>query len=180
MATKTIQFTLDVSSIAQAIQEVEKYKEDLVKAVDDLVRQLTEDGVRVASVNVQRLGALDTGELSDSFWGSFDETSHTGILRTDCWYAVFVEYGTGIVGAGSPYTGSFMPGSVSVTNPYTGKSYTYGAYDQNGHGDQGWWYISERDGKMHWTKGQPSRPFFYQTYMELMRMAQQAFNNLTL
>ena len=172
MATKTIQFTLDVSSIAQAIQEVEKYRDDLVKAVDDLVRQLTEDGVRVASVNVQRLGALDTGELSDSFVGTFDPSSHTGILRTDCWYAVFVEYGTGIVGKGSPHPGPWVAPVVYYKNR------VYTEHDTYKHGDNGWWYISDHDGHRHWTKGQPSRPFFYQTYMELINMAQQAFNNL--
>lgn len=178
VAKKTISFSLDSASIDQAIREIEKYRDDLLNALNDLVRRLTEDGVRVASVNVQRLGALDTGELADSFIGIYNDSTHVGILRTDCWYAVFVEYGTGVVGAGSPYTGPFMTGPVSVTNPYTGNSYTYSAYDQNGHGDDGWWYISERDGHRHWTKGQPSRPFFYQTYMDLIRMAEQAFKNL--
>ena len=180
MATHTISFSLNPASVERAIRELEQYRDDLVRWIDDLVRRLTEDGVRVASVNVQRLGALDTGELADSFWGAYNESSHIGVLRTDCWYAVFVEYGTGVVGAGTPYTGPFMTGAVSVTNPYTGKSYTYGAYDQNGHGDDGWWYISERDGHRHWTKGQPSRPFFYQTFMDLTRMAEEAFSSINI
>lgn len=177
MATHTIRFSLDTSSITRAIQEVEEYRDKLVNAVNELVRTLTEDGVRIAAVNVQQVGALDTGELTDSFVGVYNDSTHVGILRSDAYYAVFVEYGTGVVGAGSPYTGPFMPAAVTVTNTYTGKSYTYGAYDQNGHGDAGWWYISDRDGHSHWTRGQPSRPFFYRTYMELAQMAQQAFND---
>lgn len=178
MATHTISFSLDVASINRAIRELEDYRDDLERAVYDLVRLLTEEGVRVGAVNVQRLGALDTGELADSFIGFYDEANHVGIVRTDCWYAVFVEYGTGVVGAGSPYTGPFMPGSVTVKNPYYGEPKTYSSYDQNHHGDNGWWYVSEHDGHKHWTKGQPSRPFFYNTYMDLIRMAEEEFKNL--
>lgn len=172
MATKTISFTLDASSIARAIRELEQYRDDLVNAVNELVRKLTEDGIRVAAVNVQRLGALDTGELADSFMGVYDEVGQMGFLRTDCWYAVFVEYGTGVVGQGSPHPGPWVPPIVFY------KDRIYTQHDTYGHGDNGWWYISEHDGHRHWTKGQPSRPFFYQTYMELAQMAQQEFGNL--
>ena len=170
MATKTIQFTLDVSSIAQAIQEVEKYRDDLKQAIQELVRALTEEGREAAVMNVVRLGAFDTGQLADTSFhtrGYYNDDYSIGIIYTDAYYAVFVEYGTGVVGMSEPYSGPFMPVSVTV------KGNTYSAYDQNGHGDAGWWYISDRDGKRHWTKGQPSRPFMYNTKEQLQSLCGQ-------
>lgn len=166
MATKTIQFTLDVSSIAQAISEVEKYRDDLKHAIQELVRTLTEEGREAAIMNVVRLGAFDTGQLADTSFhtrGYYSDDYSIGIIYTDAYYAVFVEYGTGVVGKAGPKH-PFLPAGWE--------------HDHNHHGDAGWTYISDRDGKLHWTKGQPSRPFMYQTYMELIRMAQQKFSNL--
>ena len=174
MSKHTISFTLDVGSVGRAIRQVQKYKDDLVKAVNELVKKLTEDGREAAVLNVLRLGAFDTGELADSFHtrGYYNADTQIGIIYTDCWYAVFVEYGTGIVGEMSPHPGPWNPGPVAA------KGHVYVGYDTNGHGMAGWRYISDRDGLWHWTKGQPSRPFFYQTYMDLIRMAQQEFSNL--
>lgn len=175
MGTKVIRLdALDLSSVERAIREVKQYKEDLIKAVNELVRTLTEEGIRIAAVNVQALGALDTGELTDSFMGVYDDASHTGILRTDAYYAVFVEYGTGVVGAGSKHPGPWVPPVV----PYGSRVYT--GHDTYKHGENGWWYISERDGRRHWTRGQPSRPFFYNTFLQLQQMAQQRFNDMNI
>lgn len=55
---------------------------------------------------------------------------------------LFVEYGTGIVGAWTPHP----------EDPWQ--------YDVNNHGYDGWLYIGE-DKRLHWTAGMPSRPFFY-------------------
>lgn len=176
MATKTIQFTLDVSSIAQAISQVEKYRDDLQRAVYELVRRLTEEGREAAVLNILRLGAFETGQLAgefgESIHGAYNDTTHIGIIRTDCWYAVFVEYGTGVVGAGSPHPGPWDPVPVSWNDR------VYTQYDTYGHGESGWWYYNEYEGRVMWTKGQPSRPFFYQMYMQMVQLAEQAFNNL--
>lgn len=55
--------------------------------------------------------------------------------------AIFVEYGTGIVGKNSPHP---VPWE----------------YDINEHGDKGWVYQDE-DG-WHWTKGMASKPYFWE------------------
>ena len=161
--TKTISFSLDVRSINRAIRELEDYTESVKQKIEELVRKLTEEGVRVAAVQVQMLGALDTGELADSFIAFYDEESHVGIIRSTCYYAVFVEYGTGIVGAGAQH-----PEMNGVWSPAGGW-----VYDHNSHGEDGWKYVSDRDGKLHWTMGQPSRPFMYETYKELQGLARQ-------
>ena len=174
MATHTVRITLEPASIDSAIREVERYRDDLMNAIQELVRSLTEDGREIAVLKILQLGAFDTGQLADNIRtrGYYSDVTNVGIIWAQAYYAVFVEYGTGVVGMGEPYTGPFMPGAVTV------KGNTYTAYDTNGHGDAGWSYISDRDGKLHWTRGQPSRPFFYQTYMELVREAQQRFNAL--
>lgn len=56
--------------------------------------------------------------------------------------------GTGVVGAQNPNPNNSVPGWV---------------YDVNEHGEAGWVYFKEKDGKYHWTKGIPSRPYMYDT-----------------
>ena len=61
-----------------------------------------------------------------------------------------MEFGTGVVGQESPHPDTSIVGWK---------------YDMNQHGDMGWYYF--KDGEWHWTKGMPSRPFLYQTGMDL-------------
>ena len=166
MGTKVIRFSLDPHSIDEAIHEVRQYRDDLKKAVQGLVRALTEEGREAAVMNVLRLGAFDTGELADTSFhtrGYFSEDEAIGIIYTDSYYAVFVEYGTGVVGKEGPRHPMLPAGWV---------------HDHNNHGEKGWWYLDE--GKWHWTKGQEARPFMYQTYLELIRMAREKLRDLNL
>lgn len=155
MATKTISFTLDTASIGRAIKELEQYRKDLQAACQELARRLTEEGVVVAKMYVAAYPAVDTGELMNSIDGYYSPNLHAGFVRANAWYAVFVEYGTGVRGSDNPH-----PAPVGWE------------YDVNHHGDDGWVYKSERDGKFHWTKGMPSRPFMYDTFRELERKAE--------
>ena len=75
-------------------------------------------------------------------------------IYTDCDWAAFVEFGTGVVGKSNPH-------------PDTGLANW--KYDTNNHGEAGWWYFN--DGEWHWTKGMPSRPFMYETAQELRDMS---------
>lgn len=162
---RTIRFTLDSRSIAQAIKEVEQYKTDFQNAIQALVEQMTRDGETIAKLQVIALGAFDTGELEASIYGYYSPSLHAGVVRAGADYAVFVEYGTGVVGMTNQH-----PAPVNWT------------YDVNNHGESGWVYKSDRDGNFHWTKGQISHPFMYNTYRELQRlfpsMVSQNFSNL--
>lgn len=171
MAGKTITFSLSSSSIGQAISELNKYIDEVRSMLGELVRQLTEQGAQIAMVKVAELGAVDTGELSDSIWGYYDEDSHVGIIRANAPYAFFVEYGTGIMGTDHPDSGGeWAPPPVTVV--MNGKTYgPYVGHDTNGHGENGWFYISSRDGRRHWTRGQTTAPFMYQTFKELQELA---------
>ena len=172
---KNITMTLNGPSITAAIKEVRDFKKILSKAVIELVKELTDKGVEVAQVEIASMGAVDTSTLIDSIMGWYDEGSHIGHIYTDLDYAVLVEYGTGIVGEGSPHPGI---GDDDWINPdgVTVGGKTYSAYDQNEHGEAGWWYPSPngwyipKDGvtneeglSLAWTKGMPSRPFMYET-----------------
>jgi len=147
-----IQMKLTTRSIEDAIREVKQYKRKLNDRVKALIRELVDKGVEIAKAQVRELGAVYTGQLEESITGFFDEETGLGIIRTDCPYAIYVEFGTGVVGKRNPHP-----------EPIEGWQ-----YDVNEHGDKGWWYFNERDQKWHWTKGMVSRPFMYNT-LQLLR-----------
>ena len=145
---KTIRMSLDLDSIDAAIRKVQAYKKQLEDKINRLIQTLVDYGVGVAKAQVQQLAAVYTGELQNSIEGYFDSSSRVGIIKAGAWYAVYVEFGTGIIGAGSPHP---APASANWI------------YDVNEHGESGWWYYNDRDGRMHWTQGMESRPFMYYT-----------------
>ena len=146
---KTIEMELTPASIRNAIKEVEKFRKDLMLALSRLVERLVEQGVEVAKMEIVSIGAVYDGDLYDSIYGTYNPETHIGTIYTDCEYAVYVEYGTGIRGENSPHP---------EPNGYQ--------YDKNGHGADGWVYKGE-DGQFHWTDGMPARPFMYNTLREL-------------
>lgn len=149
---KVIEFSLDPSSLEIAAQEVRKYAMELDEKVEALIKKLAERGAEIAKLHVQLLKTNGTGDLLNSIEGVYSEKDHVGIVRAGAPYAIFVEYGTGVIGAGSPHP---KPDGWQ--------------YDANGHGDEGWVYLNKRDGKHYWTRGYQSRPFMYNTARELER-----------
>ncbi len=176
---KNIEMTLDPESIEAAIKTVNDLKEQLADGLAELARTITEDrGKGIAQMFIAQFPAIDTGNLHDSITGVYNKTEHTGTLSTDVEYAVLVEYGTGIVGAGNPHPGIGDPDWINP-NGTTVKGETYADYDSRGHGEAGWWYPSDKgwrmadDGQMlAWTKGMPARPFMYLTMRELEAQAE--------
>lgn len=141
-----IKFTLSKSR--QAADEIRRYARELQQKQALLVRKLVEKGVEFAKLEITRMDAKYTNELYDSIDGYYSEQANTGIIYAGAWYAVFVEFGTGIEGARKPHP--------------TPEGWRY---DVNNHGENGWWYW--RDGDWHWTKGMQSRPFMFNTAREL-------------
>lgn len=156
--------TLDLSTrdINRAIRELQRYKKELNEKVSRLIETLTDYGVDVAKAQVRELGAWYTGELESSITGYFSPTVGVGVIKAGSPYAVYVEFGTGIVGQTSPHP-----------DPKDWQ------YDINKHGEDGWIYFNERDSRWHWTKGFESRPFMYNTARELekecVRIAKEVF-----
>lgn len=167
---KTINMTLDPKSIAKAIKEVRKFQDDLKRMCMDLADKLTAEGAEIAKMQVVSLDAVMTAELEHSIRGVYYRDKHCGIIFTDIPYAVYVEFGTGIVGESSPHE-------------LAGESGISWEYDKNGHGLKGWWYPAPwgwwipTEGKyagepMAWTQGMPARPFMYNTLRWLEEAAE--------
>ena len=164
--TKEISLTLDSKSIERAIDEVEAFRENLRDALAELARYVTEEkGPGIAKMYIAQFPAVDTGFLSDSITGEYHNGDHTGTIYAGAYYAAFVEYGTGVIGANNPHP-----------NPEGWE------YDTNGHGMAGWvypgsdspqskaWHPDGRKAagvKLAWTRGVPARPFMYNTMLEL-------------
>ena len=150
MAKTTIRYWLDEAGIDYAIHKVEQYKREFLEKVDKLVKTLVQHGKEVASIQIAELDAVYSGELLGSLEGFFFPASHVGIIKAYSDYAIYVEFGTGVVGSESPHPNP---------NGYI--------YDVNNHGDKGWVYYDKNSDTFKWTKGFKSRPFMYNTARQL-------------
>lgn len=151
---KVIKVKLDQHSIANAITELQMYKEDLDRRVTLLVKKLTERGAQIARAKVVEMGAFYTGELLNSinsYYFSFGGAP-VGFIRVNAEYGMFVEFGTGIVGENG--------------NHHPAESAFGWEYDVNQHGEVGWLFPAD-DGTYRRTRGQESRPFMYETALKL-------------
>ena len=151
MGKHTINFSLDTSSVAKAIKQIDQYKREFQTKWNSLLDRLVEEGTEIAKVKVVQLDAVMFGDLLNSIEGVYDPATGIGLIVAGAPHAVFVEFGTGIVGAQNPHP-EIIPGW---------------RYDSNNHGEAGWWYLGDWDGNWHWTKGMPSRPFMWETAREL-------------
>ena len=150
MAKTVIQFKVNVKDINRAIREVEKFKKEFLLKCNRLIEALTDAGVQIAKVEVAQLDAVYTGALMNSIEGYYSPTYNVGIIKAGAYYAAYVEFGTGVVGASSAHP-----------NPQGWQ------YDVNNHCDSGWVYYDDYSGEFRWTKGFKSRPFMYNTAREL-------------
>lgn len=151
---------LSESGIQSLIDGVEQYRRDIEKKIEMLLRELVTYGVTVCRAEALDLSINNTGRLVSSITG--ETNGSKGYVRVNCEYAVYVEFGTGVVGEKNPHPN------------YGGYTLGYN-YDHNGHGELGWWYPTDEsdpnpyksraeDGTLYaWTRGIPSRPFMYNT-----------------
>lgn len=153
MGKTVIKFALDGKDIDRAIRELRQFEREFREKCDRLIEALTDEGVKIAKVQVAQLDAVFTGELMNSIEGYYSPTYQVGIIKAGAMYATAVEFGTGVVGASSPHP-----------NPQGWQ------YDSHNHGDSGWVYYDDYSGQYRWTKGFKSRPFMYNTARELERV----------
>ena len=167
---------LSKSSIENAIKQLRAYQNDLTYKCQLLAEKLAEKGVEIARVQIADLDAIFTSELLSSIHAEYKGSIKSGsvwsvVAGTD--HAMFVEFGTGIVGKQSPYPGE-LPDGVSWEYA-SGKTIR-----QLADGRYGWFYKDD-DGQWWFTEGMPSRPFMYYTSIQLrdivVKTAKEVFEN---
>ena len=167
---------LSKSSIENAIKQLRAYQNDLTYKCQLLAEKLAENGVEIARVQIADLDAIFTSELLSSIHAEYNGSTKGGgvwsvVAGTD--HAMFVEFGTGIVGKQSPYPGE-LPDGVSWEYA-SGKTIR-----QLADGRYGWFYKDD-EGKWWFTEGMPSRPFMYYTSIQLreivLKTAKGVFGN---
>lgn len=156
---------LSVRGIEQLKKELLNYKNvELRQKVNTLVRLLAEKGVLIAQANITSYDAIFTGELLSSISAkNGGGTNGTAIfyIVADSRHAVFVEFGTGQIGSEAPYPYPLPPGVDWEYN--SGKTIF-----EISPGQYGWFY--PKGDKWYFTQGMPSRPFMYETAMELQEL----------
>ena len=164
MAKKVFKADLSISSIRQLQKDLMRYQGNLTNKTSQLAKRLSEIGVDIAQVQIADLDAIFTGELIASIHSEYkDSTKHGAIFAVvaDDESAVFVEFGTGIVGQKSPYPYEFPEG---VTWEYaSGKTIRRLADGKYG------WFYKDDNGDWWFTEGMPSRSFLYNTSLELQK-----------
>lgn len=98
MSKKVIRFNLSRKSINKAIKDVEAYQRWLDDKIDELVQELAKEGVAVANAKfatAQYDGPID----ADVTWTSAGKGK--AIVRADGQTVLFIEFGSGIMYAGS-------------------------------------------------------------------------------
>ena len=165
---RQITITLDPKSIDKAIEELEQYKAELKQKCIKLTQRLIEKGIENVEYILLNTSYLDTGELLSGLRRdaamavSVTATGKVvGYVSINSEYAVYVEFGTGVVGSSNPHDLASEMG------------YTYGK------AENGWWYPTDEadpnptkfeaeDGTLiaH-TKGQPAKSFMYDTALYL-------------
>lgn len=160
MAKKILKSDLSVSGLQTLQKELERYQDSLIYKCRLLAEKLSERGVEIARIQIADLDAIFTGELIQSLHSEYKGSTQYGAIFAvvaSSLHAIYVEMGTGMVGAAHPY-----PGKLPVV-------YAQGkTIRQLADGRYGWFYQDD-NGDWWFTEGMPSRPFLYNTSLELQK-----------
>lgn len=159
---KTIAVRLDPQSVLEAIKELQQYQKDVESKTRLLLQRLTDLGADIARIKIVSLGAYYSGELLSGVDGYYSPALNVGFVRVTSDHVAFVEFGTGVVGQTNPHkNGEYLSKAAwqYATGPkiFTTKD-----------GRVGWIYPT-KDGGFRFTEGMQSRPFMYETALELSR-----------
>lgn len=165
MAKRKFTTDLSIKGIQNLQKQLLNYKDNILQhRVDLFAKTLAERGVEIAQVNVARMDAIFTGELISSIhtrYGGSTKRAATFFIVADSEHAVYVEFGTGQLGEEGGYPYPFPEGI----------NWDYNSGEQIiqlSTGEYGWFYPMD-DGTWRFTQGMPSRPFMYETSLELMQ-----------
>ena len=159
---KTITVRLDPKSVKNAIDALNEYRADVERKARLLVERLTDYGADIARVKIVGLRAIDTGELLGGVDGYYSPSLNVGYVKVTSDHVAFVEFGTGIIGKASPHRNDEYLSKASWSYASGAKIFT------TKDGRVGWIYPTD-DGGYRFTEGMVSRPFMYETALELQR-----------
>jgi hypothetical protein len=156
--TKVIKVKLTPKSIDDAIKELNEYKRDLELRAQELVKKLTDYGANIARAKLVSYEAYNFGDLFNSIDGI--ATGDYGVIKVDSDYAVFVEFGTGPVGKAKSHPSG------------KGKYRDTGWYTKADGKPMDVWYgwtpiVTDEGDVIYYTDGQTSKPFMYETALQL-------------
>ena len=160
---KTITVNLNESgSVKNAIKDLKKYRKNLEKNTRLLVQKLTDLGAKLVRVKIVSMGAYYSGELLSGAMGYYSPSLNAGFVKVASDHVAFVEFGTGVVGQNNSHqNGEYLAKAswsyASGTKIFTTKN-----------GRVGWIYPTD-DGGFRFTEGMKSRPFMYETALDLQR-----------
>lgn len=157
---------LDPKSIEKAIKELNAYKKEVETKTTELAKRLTDLGADIVRMKIVSMGAYYSGELLHGVDGYFSPTLNAGFIRVTSDHAAFVEFGTGVVGKNSSHPNAEYLSKASWGYATGSKIFT----TQDGR--VGWIYPTD-DGGFRFTEGMQSRPFMYETALELERQYMQ-------
>ena len=165
---RTVNINIDLNNFEQTYKKslmttlaMQRGINDAYEELEDILYQkLIENMVGYGLGNSRLISGASVYRQGDSI-----------VINVDGDHAVFVEFGTGIVGMSEPHPN---PKVNNWTYVHTGKF-------------EGWWYPTDdsdpnpykrvfRDGKTYaFTRGMPSRPFVYDTWLYASRIYTQIF-----
>lgn len=157
----TIKVDLNKSgSIEKAIKDLQQYKKKIETNTRLLVERLTNEGAEIVRIKIVDMGAYYSGELLSGVDGYYSPSLNAGFVKVTSDHVAFVEFGTGVKGQNSPHKNGEYLSKAAWSYATGAKIFT----TQDGR--VGWIYPTD-DGGFRFTEGMESRPFMYETALEL-------------
>ena len=149
-------------SIGKATRKLHAYKKRVQNKTSLLVQKLTDYGAEIVRIKIVNMGAYYSGELLSGVSGYYSPTLNAGLIRVTSDHVAFVEFGTGVKGQNNPHKNGEYLSKAAWSYASGAKIFT----TQDGR--VGWIYPTD-DGGFRFTEGMESRPFMYETALELER-----------
>ena len=173
MRTEIIVDLNEKGSIGKATRKLHAYKKRVEQNSKLLVQKLTDYGAEIVQIKIVNMGAYYSGELLSGVSGYYSPSLNAGFVKVASDHVAFVEFGTGVVGQNSPHKNGEYLSKAAWSYASGAKIFT----TQDGR--VGWIYPTD-DGGFRFTEGMESRPFMYETALELERdfgrIAQEVFS----
>ena len=148
--------------LKKGIKKINSYKKRVQRKTSLLVKKLTDYGAEIVRIKIVNMGAYYSGELLSGVSGYYSPSLNAGFVKVTSDHVAFVEFGTGVVGQNNSHkNGEYL---AKAAWSYASGSKIFTTQD----GRVGWIYPTD-DGGFRFTEGMKSRPFMYETALELQR-----------